>query len=164
MGISNYIRHVRRKIGHDLLLLPAISAIIINDRDEVLLHRSSDDGKWYTIGGAVEPGEDPADAAVREAKEETGLDVVPERIVGVYASPEVEYPNKDLCVYIAIAFRCRPVGGTLHVADDESLEVAYFPTDALPDLRDDQRRRVLEALKDGQTPEFRLNGRWHNGT
>ncbi|HYO09964.1 MAG TPA: NUDIX domain-containing protein [Tepidisphaeraceae bacterium] len=163
MGISNYIRHVRRKIGHDLLLLPAISAIIIDDRGHVLLHRSSDDGKWYTIGGAVDPGEDPADAAVREAKEETGLDVVPERIIGVYTSPEIEYPNKDLVVYTSITFLCRPVGGTLRVADDESLEVAYFAPHALPDLRDDQRRRVLEAYKPAAHAWFRHNGQWKNG-
>src|SRR5215204_2791562 len=103
MAVSDYIRTLREKMGHDLLFLPAVSAIVINDRGEVLLHRSSDDGKWYTIGGAIDPGEDAADAAVREAREETGLLVVPERIIGVYTSPEIVYPNGDRVIYVGIA-------------------------------------------------------------
>src|SRR5438105_15883534 len=105
MGTSSYIQALRKKIGHDLLLLPAVSAIIFNDRGEVLLHQSSDDGRWYLIGGAMDPGENPADACVREVREETGLIVVPDRLVGVYTSPTVVYPNGDRVTYVGIAFR-----------------------------------------------------------
>ena len=55
MGMSPYIAMLREKIGNDLLLLPTVSAIIIDDQGCVLLQRSVDDGKWYTLGGSMEP-------------------------------------------------------------------------------------------------------------
>lgn len=147
MAISPHIKTLRQKIGNDLLFLPAVSALVINDRDEILLHRSSDDGKWYTIGGAIDPGEEPAAACVREALEETGLHVRPERVVAVHTSPTINYPNGDKVNYVGIAFRCSIVGGELRVADDESLEVRFFPRNALPELRADQRQRVELAFE-----------------
>ena len=51
----------------------------MNERGDVLLHQSADDGNWYLIGGGMDPGEQPADAVVREVLEETGLEVIPER-------------------------------------------------------------------------------------
>lgn len=149
MAISAYLKSIREKVGHDLLFVPAVSAIIFNDAGEVLLHQSSDDGNWYTIGGAMDPGEEPAEACVREALEETGLRVVPERIVSVHTSPPVTYANGDRIMYVGIAFRCRIVGGMLRVGDDESLDVRYFPIGHLPPLREDQRLRVLKAVELG---------------
>ena len=149
MAISSYIHSLRSRIGNDLLFLPAVSALIFNDNGEILLHQSSDDGRWYLIGGAMEPGEQPADACAREVLEETGLIVVPERLVGVYSSPKVVYPNGDQVNYVGIAFRCRVVGGQLHIADDESLDVRYFALDNLPELRPDQRIRIDHALQNG---------------
>src|SRR4051812_42054560 len=62
MPISDYIHNLRTKIGNDLLLLPSVGAVILNDERHVLLQRSTDDGKWYVPGGAIDPGEEPADA------------------------------------------------------------------------------------------------------
>src|SRR4051794_40400166 len=119
MGLSGYIAKLRQRVGRDLLLMPSVSAIIFNDDGHVLLHRSADDAKWYLIGGAMEPGEHPSDACVREVREETGLIVSPERLVGVYTSPPVVYPNGDQVIYVGTTFRCRVIGGTLCIADDE---------------------------------------------
>lgn len=149
MAISSYLKALRERVGNELLFVPAVSAIIFNDASEVLLHQSSDDGNWYTIGGAMDPGEEPAEACVREVLEETGLRVVPERVVSVHTSPVVTYPNGDRTMYVGIAFRCRVTGGTLRVADDESLQVRYFPIGNLPPLRPDQRLRVLKAVELG---------------
>jgi len=154
MPISTYIRNLRRKIGTDRIMMPAVSAIIINDAGEVLLHRSADDGNWYVIGGAPDPGEDPARAAAREALEETGLIVRPERLIGVYADPLVRYPNGDEVLYTATAFLCRPIGGSLKIGDDESLEVRYFRPDALPALMPTHRLRIEHALSDDQRAYF----------
>jgi 8-oxo-dGTP pyrophosphatase MutT (NUDIX family) len=154
MAISPYIRHLREKVGNELLLLPAVGAIIVDDQNRVLLHRASDDGKWYTIGGAIDPDEQPADAAVREAREETGLDVEPIRVLAVQTSPPMTYPNGHRAQYVSIAFLCRVIGGTLRVADDESLEVRFFDPDELPDLRPDQLQRVQHALSGNNTVLF----------
>ncbi len=65
---------------------------------------------------------------MREIREETALEVVPERIVGVYSGPEfvVRYPNGDEAAILSITFACRPVAGEPRVNDDESLEIRYF--------------------------------------
>jgi 8-oxo-dGTP diphosphatase len=147
MPISEYLRKLREKIGHDLVLTPGVTALIFDDQDRVLLHRAATDGKWYTIGGAVDPGEDPADAAVREVFEETGLRVRPVRIVGVYTDPLVEYPNGDRVCYVSTCFLCQIVGGKLEPQDDESLELRYFPPTELPELPASHRHRIVQALK-----------------
>ena len=134
MPISNYLRGLREKVGNAPLLLPAVTILIFDKEDRVLLQRSSDDGKWQTLGGTLEPGEHPAHAAVREAKEETGLDVVPERLVGVFTRPPTVYSNGDVCHYVSTVFRCSFSEGEPFVADDESLELKFFARRELPEL------------------------------
>src|SRR5438552_14313845 len=160
MPISKYMAELRRLVGTRAVMMQAMSAIIVNSTGGVLLHRSKDDGKWYVIGGAPDPGEEPADAAVREALEETGLSVVPERLVGVYADPVVRYANGDEVLYVATVFRCRPIGGTAKVADDESVEVRYFSPSALPALMETHKLRIEHAVSGSVGAAFRWNGEW----
>jgi 8-oxo-dGTP pyrophosphatase MutT (NUDIX family) len=160
MPISPYIQDLRRLIGTKRIMMPAVSAIVVDDAGQVLLHRSTHDGNWYVIGGAPDPGEDLADAAVREALEETGLHVLPQRLIGVYTDPLVRYPNGDEVLYVATVFRCKPVGGTLKVGDDESLEVRYFPPDQLPPLLPTHQLRIEHALSPSQRAAFRFRGQW----
>ncbi|HSE05355.1 MAG TPA: NUDIX domain-containing protein [Methylomirabilota bacterium] len=157
MPISPYMRDLRAKIGHDLLLQPGVVAIIVNPAGEVLLQRRSDDGEWGLPGGAMEPGEEPAETLVREVREETALEVVPERIVGVYGGPDlrVRYPNGDEAAILSIAFACRPVAGEPRVNDDESLEVRYFAADALPAMPARHRMRIEDALRNDPRARFR---------
>jgi 8-oxo-dGTP diphosphatase len=154
MGISSYIAALRKKIGDDLLLLPSVGAIMFNDRGELLLQRARDDGKWYVIGGAMEPHEQPADAIVREVLEETGLHVKPTRIICIETSPVVTYPNGHQVQYVGTTFLCEIIGGELKVNDDESLEFRYFAPNALPELRPDQLRRVQYALGGRESASF----------
>jgi 8-oxo-dGTP pyrophosphatase MutT (NUDIX family) len=160
MPISDYLRNLRQKIGQAVILTPGVSAIIINDAGQVLLHRAKDDGKWYLIGGAVDPGEEPAHAAVREAFEETGLIVRPIRLIGVHAEPMVRYANGDVVLYFTATFLCQPIGGELKIGDDESLEVRYFSPDALPDLVPAQRTRIEQALSNEQRAYYVWDDQW----
>jgi ADP-ribose pyrophosphatase YjhB (NUDIX family) len=105
--------------------LLASTAAIFNPAGEVLLVRLSyDQGQWTLPGGAIKPGESPADAALREAREETGLEVEVGDLYGVYWLRE-----RDGFMF---AFRCRVVGGTLRPDGREILEARYFPANALP--------------------------------
>ena len=88
-------------------------------------------------GGIIDPGEQPADAAVRECFEETGVLAVPERLTSVTVSQPVTYPNGDQVQYLELTFRCRAVGGEAHVNDEESLDVRWYALSALPDLDED---------------------------
>lgn len=157
MPISDYIRAIRGKIGTDLLLSPGVAAVVINADGEVLLQRRSDNGQWGLPGGALDPGEEPADAVAREVLEETGVEVVPERLVGVYSGPDHHffYPNGDEVVIVSMVFACRPVSGQPRVNDDESLEVRYFAADALPDMVERNHMRIQQALRHEERAHFR---------
>jgi len=154
MPISPYLRTLREKIGHDLLLLPSVTAIVFNDRGEVLLQKSRDTNDWRLIGGVLDPQENPADCAVREVQEEAGIDVTVERIVGVHARPLVTYPNGDKVLYISTSFRCRGKAGTPRVCDDESLEMRYFALRDLPELIPIDRRLIDLALAGDLRADF----------
>jgi mutator protein MutT len=158
MGMSEYVRKLREKIGHDLIFMSAASGVVINDVGEILLQRRSDDGRWALPGGAIDPGEEPADAVIREVWEETGVTVLPERIISVESGPDyfVRYPNGDEAMVLAIVFACKPVSGEPHINDEESLEVGYFPLDAMPELSARHRKRVELALRNDSFTHFNL--------
>jgi 8-oxo-dGTP pyrophosphatase MutT (NUDIX family) len=154
MPISEFLRELRRKVGHDPLLLPAVTAVIMDESDRVVLMQSKDDGKWYLPGGATDPGEQPADAIVREVLEETGLKVEPTRLVGVYAEGQTRYVNGDLVWYVSTVFACTIVGGTLGVNDDEAIDVRFFPTSALPEIPPAHRQRIEQAMNGIERAQF----------
>ncbi|MEU0966086.1 NUDIX domain-containing protein [Streptomyces sp. NPDC005917] len=151
MATPDFIRTVRASAGQQLLWLPGITAIVFDDDGRVLLGRRSDTRKWSVIGGIPEPGEQPAACAVREVFEETAVRCVAERVVLVQAVNPVTYPNGDICQFMDITFRCRAVGGEARVNDDESLEVAWFDVDALPELNAFGVLRIKQAMSDAPT-------------
>lgn len=153
MSISPYIAGLREHVGHGLLLLPSVSGVVVDDAGRVLLERRADSGGWNLPSGAVDPGEQPADALAREVYEETGLRVAVERLAGM-ASHFTRYPNGDRCQYMNAWFRCRPVSGTARVNDEESLAVEWFAPDRLPDLHPYVLRRIETALGDDTAAWF----------
>jgi 8-oxo-dGTP diphosphatase len=151
--VSDYIAGLRQHIGSDTLLLPGVSAVILNDAGELLLGQRSDNGKWSLIAGTVDPGEQPADTILREILEETGVHAVIERLAGVAMHPVV-YPNGDRCEYLNVWFLCRAVGGEARVNDTESTAVAWFRPDALPAIEGWVRLRIETALGPGPAAWF----------
>jgi 8-oxo-dGTP pyrophosphatase MutT (NUDIX family) len=119
-----------------------------------LLGQRADDRRWALIAGVMDPGEQPAEAVVREVYEETAVHVVPERVTSVLTQPPHAYANGDRCEYVDIAFRCRAVGGEARVNDDESIAVAWFELNDLPPLGDLSRHRLECALRPGDAAWF----------
>ena len=138
MGATGYLARLRECVGHDLLLVPAAAGCIRDGQGRILLLRRSDgDNLWGLPGGGMELGERAADAVVREVREETGLEVEPVALIGVYSNPEhiITYPNGDQVQPVIIFFECRVVGGELRPDMEEILEGCYFgPDDELPPL------------------------------
>jgi 8-oxo-dGTP pyrophosphatase MutT (NUDIX family) len=151
MTTPGFIRELREHIGHRLLFLPGVSAVVLDDAGRVLLVRRADDGRWTIVGGIPEPGEQPAATAVREVREETAVRCVPDRVLLVQTLDPVRYPNGDRCQYMDISLRCRAVGGEARVNDDESLEVGWFALDGLPPLDEYALTRIKLATGDAAT-------------
>lgn len=129
-----------------------MSAVVFDDEGRVLLGRRADNGRWAIVGGIVEPGEQPADCAVREVYEETAVRCEVERIVLVETlSKPVVYPNGDECQFMDVTFRCRAVGGEARVNDDESTDVRWFDVDDLPDMKRFSYLRIEKAMADAPT-------------
>lgn len=144
MATPDFILRLRERVGHELLWLPGITAVVLRG-DEVLLVRRADTGAWTPVTGICDPGEHPALTAVRECLEETGVHCEVDLLAWVGVTGVVEYPNGDRSQYVDHVFRCRYVSGEAHVADDESSEVAWFPLDGLPPMSDEHAGRVAAA-------------------
>ena len=153
MPIPDFILALRDKVGTDLLWLTGVTAVVRNDDGEVLLGRRADNGQWALVSGILEPGEQPAIGLVREIEEETGVVARIEALTSVWTLPEQGYPNGDRAQYLDLCFLARHVSGEARVNDDESLEVGWFPLDALPEpMMDRARARLERALAfDGTT-------------
>lgn len=149
MGIAPHIAWLRSCVGHEMLLLPAVSVLPVDDGGRLLLARHSghDDG-WGILGGAVEPGESPAEAAVREAREEIGADVQLTRLLDVLDGPdyEVTYPNGDRVAYVSAVYEARIIEGSPAPSDGELREVAWFTLEELPGLTLSRFARAALAM------------------
>ena len=155
MAIPSFVARLRKSVGHDLLWMPGVTAVVRNDRGEVLLVRRADFGHWSLVSGILEPGEQPAHGLVREIHEETGVTAEIEALAAVWTLPEVTYPNGDRAQYVDLCFLARYVSGQARVNDDESTDVGWFPLDALPsDLVERSRVRLERALAYAGTAWF----------
>ena len=115
--------------------LVGVGAIIIKDERVLLVKRAHPpiQGQWSIPGGVLEVGELVREAAVREAREETGLIVEPGELLGVYDRVLRDPEKRVQYHYVLIDFLCRPTGGDLRAASDAS-EVCWFQPEDLPTL------------------------------
>ena len=132
-----------------MVIRPSVAAVVLTEAG-VLLQRRDDNGLWGLPGGGVEPGESVRAAVIREVREETGLEVEPVRLIGVYSDPAhhqiMTYPDGTVTHYVSSVFECVIRGGTL-TTTAESLELGFFDPEALPaDLMTVHRIRIRDAL------------------
>lgn len=146
------------RIGKTAVLAPGASVIIFDEaREKVLLTRRSDNGRWCLPGGGMDPGESAAETCVREAMEETGLEVRVTRLVGIYTSPDImiEYPDGNRIQPVAFSFEAEITGGELGLSD-ETTEFGYFAIKGPGgmgdlDLMEHHRQRILDAAENRES-------------
>lgn len=146
---DGYVKDLRTLVGHRLLVLPAVSVHVRDDAGRLLLVHQRDRNQWGTVGGAIEPGESPAAAAVREALEETGLEVEVTGPVTALGGDgfTMTYPNGDECAYVSIVFDATVVGGALRADGVEVSQCGWFtPADLATADISTVSRSVLAAL------------------
>jgi ADP-ribose pyrophosphatase YjhB (NUDIX family) len=145
--IPDFIVELRRRIGHAPLWLPGVTAVVVRD-GQVLLVQRSDNGAWTPVTGIVEPGENPADCAVREVLEESGVHSAPRRLAWVHVTSPVVHANGDHAQYLDHTFRMDWLDGDPFPADDESIAAGWFDLAALPPMTANMRRRITLACTD----------------
>ena len=102
---------------------------------------------WGFPGGAIEIGETPEQAAIRELKEETGLDAEVQSLLGVYTDSDMRYPNGDQAHSICIVYCLKAIAGSLRCDQDETIDLKYFALDELPDMFCKQHEEIKRDLR-----------------
>ncbi len=151
--VPEFVVAIREKIGHDPLWLPGVTAVIRRG-DEVLLVKRSDNGQWAPVTGIVDPEEEPAVAAAREAMEEAGVRIRVDRLASTSAHGPILHVNGDRASYLDLTFACTWVSGEAHVADDESTEVRWWPVRALPPMGETMVARIDAAFSGEREARF----------
>ena len=136
MGIPAHIARLRAAVGHDLLLLPSVSVLPIDQAGRLLVRHTGHHDGWAVLGGAIEVGESPAEAAVRETREEIGVEVRLLRLLDVLGGPDyvVGYPNGDQTAYVTAVYEGAIIGGSPAARDDELSDMAWFGPGQLANL------------------------------
>ncbi|NIK36528.1 8-oxo-dGTP pyrophosphatase MutT (NUDIX family) [Microbacterium endophyticum] len=157
MATPDFILELRRFVGNRPLSLSGVTAVIIRD-ESVLLGRRSDNGALTPITGIIDPGEEPAIAAAREALEEAGVTIRVDSLTWVHQIPRVTYENGDQTDYLDLTFRCTWLDGEPYPADGEMTSVGWFQLDELDELSGDMKQRIASAV------DFRGTTRFETGS
>lgn len=136
--MTEYMKRLRKLVGHEHILQCGASVIVVNDKNELLLQLRIDNGCWGYAGGAVELGESTESAAKRELRElfeETGLIADKLELYGVFSGEKQHYiyPNGDEVSNIDIVYTCHEYHGKLKCQANEVSELRFFRFDSLPD-------------------------------
>lgn len=139
----DYIRDLRRLTGPRKLILNCAGALIIRN-GRILFQRRTDNGRWGLIGGLVEMNETYTQAALREIREETGLEVELESFLGIFHNHNMVWSNGDAAHVISAMFTARIVSGEPRI-DEESYELRFFGKEELPDVFAEDHIAALDA-------------------
>lgn len=128
---------------------PAAAVAILNDTREILMLKRADSSKWTMPGGTLDFGESLVDCAVREVREESGLDIEIVDVLGTYTDPniKIEYSDGEVRQEFTIVFIGKVLSGSL-VIDEESTDYRWIHLDKLDELKlaDSQKKRLQEVI------------------
>ena len=157
MSVPDFVLELRRHVGTAPLWLAGATAVIRDPHGErVLLVRRADNGWWTPVTGIVDPGEHPAEAAIREAREEADVTIRVDRLASTGVSRMVTYANGDRAQYLDHTFACTYLGGDPYPADGENTDVRWFAVDDLPEMRPHMLARIEAGLADEERARMEL--------
>jgi len=138
-------------------VVPSANVVVVNDKGEILVIRRTDNGNLAVPGGGMDLGESIVETAVRETKEETGIDVEITGIVGIYSNPRhvIEYTSDgEVRQEFSIVFTARPVGGS-PATSSESSEVAWVdPREVIKGRMHPSMRQRIEHFLEGRSSPY----------
>jgi ADP-ribose pyrophosphatase YjhB (NUDIX family) len=154
MGRNDYLDDPDAPAANSVV--PSANVIVTNDAGEILIIRRTDNGNHALPGGGMDLGESITTTAVRETKEETGVDVEITGLVGIYTNPNhrIEYTSDgEVRQEFSIVFTARPTGGT-PTPSSESSEVLWVNPADISNLRihPSMRQRIEHYLQRRSEP------------
>ena len=137
-------------------LVPSVNVVVVNDAGEILMIRRTDNDNWAVPGGAIDLGESVAQAAVRETREESGIECEITGIVGIYSDPKhvlLYTSNGEVRQEFSIVLTAQPLSGQ-PTPSSESSEVRWVPVSEVLDYTMDRsmRIRVKDYLDRKESP------------
>ena len=137
-------------------LVPSVNVVVVNDAGEILMIRRSDNDNWAVPGGAIDLGESVSHAAVRETREESGIECEITGVVGIYSDPKhviLYTSNGEVRQEFSIVLTARPVSGH-PTPSSESSEVRWVPVSAVREYTMDHsmRIRISDYLERKESP------------
>lgn len=148
--MENYVETIRRKIGHDLLVLVGANVIIYNTHHEYLLQQRAN-GNWGLMGGLMEVGESLEETAIREVYEESGLTIEALMQLQTFSGPTFRFKlkNEDEIYVVTTLFLANQVSGEMaYDGNDETLNLKYFSYQDLPETLEDEYRKYIQYFED----------------
>ncbi len=142
---KNYIKEMRKDVGHAPLMVTGCGVIIENDKGEILLQKRRDNGCWAILGGSMEIGEKFIEVVKREVYEEAGIEVGELTLFGIYSGEDgiITYPNGDICCGTGIIFKTTMYSGEIQNNTEEALEHRFFDRTNLPDNINKYDKRIV---------------------
>ncbi|WP_341876576.1 NUDIX hydrolase [Defluviitalea saccharophila] len=155
--MTEYIKTLRKMVGHTPILQCGASVIVENEQGEILLQLRKDNHCWGYAGGSVELDEEVEEAAKRELYEETGLIANELELFGIFSGKDMHYiyPNGDEVSNIDIVYVCKSYSGDLKIQQDEVINLKFFPLSDVPEnisppnikaLKEYIRKRTVKTI------------------
>jgi ADP-ribose pyrophosphatase YjhB (NUDIX family) len=144
----DYIQQLRQFIGHRPILMLGAVTLVLDQEHRLLMMKRTDSGLWGIPGGAVELGEVIEDAARRETREETNLEVLEMSLFGVFSGPELYYvyPNGDEVYNVSIVYLSHDWRGEIRMNDEHS-EWAWLAPNEIPEDISPPIKTILDQFK-----------------
>lgn len=143
-----YIMNLRKYVGHEPLIGLGATTLVFNEKKEILLNLGSDTNTWGIPGGSMELYEDIRETAIRELKEECGIEAENLELVDVLSGKEYyfEYPNGDKMCTVIVLFKVLNYKGKIKISDEESKDLRFFSMNNLPPLESRAENIVKRIL------------------
>lgn len=147
----SYIMDLRRYIGHDPVIGIGATTLVFNNNNELLLNLRTDTNTWGIPGGSMELYETIEETAIRELKEEAGIEAKDLKLLGVLSGKEYyfEYPNGDKMCTVIVLFKVENYNGKITINDEESKELKFFSLNNLPKM-ESRAMNIINKIKSGE--------------
>jgi ADP-ribose pyrophosphatase YjhB (NUDIX family) len=125
-------------------LVPSVNVVVVNEAGEILMIRRPDNDNWAVPGGAIDLGESLAQAAVRETREESGIECEITGIIGIYSDPKhviLYTSNGEARQEFSIVLTARPMSGQ-PTPSSESSDVRWVPVSEVRDYTMDRSMHI----------------------